>query len=627
MSGNTTRSRPHPSPLLQLDCAVVTYSSSSSTTERVLHFSSVTLVFVKNSQKFLNLWRLRVVKSCFSVLRLVPQLIQDALQETPVEIEQTSAGQQESIPQGPSNGDVNGETPRNVRESIEGQNNIDALSKPASDDVQDGPLQADVTDSCPELHGPVASESDSPVKAALVKTTSRDYISAPANSSPDGPDEGRASLGIVQEQGLKAFTESPVQSQPEVLNSAGHNVEDLHSPNQEKVGYRSSLHIAPSSKRTMAATFSGSRHVSERSETSIKTVTSTVHRQVVSSKQSYISTVTLPERDADSVVVSVSPSVTQLQGESPFDLENDAFKASNESTTFTRHAVASEVHRTVTQRNGSDSTNEFSASRVEEKLASYSSSSDKKPKVTYEINFESIGGLPVTEHYTITKTFNSLESEPHASFEALDSGSLVSGEKNGSTQTVKTVNREWSEDSGGNMSPSGSLLDIAKNDVIDEEEEEEEEEEKNETAGLKEARSESPLPDSDTESFMSAREDITSDTDTAAYMTAVPGGSSTSLDTDAALADSAADETITPVNSDTEVEHEEDGEEAGLRGPTTPQPPAEAGDDRSRSGTLKGLKDQMTSLGGAVTSDGDLGYRGDTEEGLESAEDLRTAGT
>lgn len=562
------------------------------------------------------------------MLLLVPQLVQDALQETPVEIKQTSAGQQESIPQGPSNGDVNEETPRNVRENIEGQNSSDALSKPANDDAQDGAPLADVTDSCPDLHGPVAPESDSPVKAALVKTISRDYISAPANSSPDGPDEGRASLGIVQEQGLKAFTESPVQSQPEGSNSTGHNVEDLHSPNQEKVGYRSSLHIAPSSKRTMAATFSGSRHVSERSETTVKTVTSTVHRQVVSSKQSYVSTVTLPERDADSVVVSVSPSVTQFQGESPFDLEKDAFEASNESTTFTRHAVASEVHRTVTQRNGSDSTNEFSASRVEEKLASYSSSTDEKPKVTYEINFESIGGVPVTEHYTITKTFNSLESKPHASFEALDSGSLVSGEKNGFTQTVKTVNREWSEDSSGSMSPSGSLLDIAKNDVIDEEEEEEDvEEEKNEKAGLKEARSESPLPDSDTESFMSAREDITSDTDTTAYMTAVPGGSSTSLDTDAALADSAADETITPVNSDTEVEHEEESEEAGLRAPATPQPPAEAGDDRSRSVTLKGLKEQMTSLGGAVTSDGDLGYRGDTEEGLESAEDLRTAGT
>lgn len=545
------------------------------------------------------------------MLLLVPDLVQDVLQETPVEIKQNSAEQQQSTPPELDNGDINGETPRNVTETIERRNSGDTLSKPTNDDFQDGPPLADVTDSCPELHGPVAPESDSPVKAALVKTISRDYISTPANSSPDVPDEGRAAFGVVQEQGLKAVTESPVQSQPEVSNSAEHNVEELHSTSQEKVGYRSSLHIAAPSRRTMAATFSGGRHVSERSDSSVKSVTSTAQKQVVSSKQSYVSTVTFPGRDADSVVVALSPSVAQLQEEPLFDLEGNAFKASNESTTLTRHSVVSEVHRTVTQRNGSDTTNEFSSSRVEEKSASYSSSSDKKPKVTYEINFESIRGAPIAEHYTIKKTFNPLGSVPHASFEALSSGSDV---KNGSKQTENTVSRQWSDDSSGDMSPSGSLLDIAKNNVIDEEEEGEAEN------------------DSDTESFMSAREYITSDTDTAAYMTAAPGGSSTSPDTDAALAaDSAADETITPVNSDTEVEYEEEAEEAGLNGPATPRPaaarPAAAEEDRGRSGTLKGLKEQMTTLGGAVTSDGDLGYRGDTEEGLESAEDLRTAGT
>lgn len=569
------------------------------------------------------------------MLLSVSELVQDALQETPMEIKQSNAEQQERTPPGADNGEINEETPQHVTGTMQEQNSSDALSKPASGDFQDGPPSGDVTDSRPELHGPVVAESDSPVKAALVKSISRDYISTPANSSPDVLDEGRATFSVVQEQGIKAVSESGVQSQPEVSNSAEH-IEELHSTSQEKTAYRSSLNIGASSRRTMAATFSGSRHVSERSESSVKTVTSTVHRQMVSSKQSYVSTVTLPERDTNNVIVSVSPSVAQLQAKSPFDLESHAFKASNESTTLTRHAVASEVHRTVTQSNGRDTTKEFSSSCVEEKSASYMSSSDEKPTVTYQINFESIQGIPVAEHYTIKKTFGPLESgSPHASFEAFDSGSSVSGAKNadrtasasttarneGSEQSGNFINRGWSEGSGGDMSPSGSLLDIAKNDVIDEEEEDDEQ------AGQHDTKAESPEQDSDSESFMSAREDITSDTDTAAYMTAPPGGSSTSLDTDVALGDSTADETITPVNSDTEVEFEEEAEEAGVRGDATPQQAAEAGNDCSRSGTVKGLKDQMTALGGVVTSDGDLGYRGDTEEDLESAEDLRTAGT
>lgn len=574
------------------------------------------------------------------MLLLVSELVEDAkrtgkgLQETPIEINQNSAEQQEITPPGPDNGDINGETPKHVTESIQAQNSSDVLSNPASNDFQDGLLSPDVTDSGTELHGPVASESDSPVKAALVKSISRDYISPPVNSSPDVPDEGRATLGVVQEQELKSVSESTLQSQPETPNSSDHNIEELHVTSPEKIGYRSSLNIAASSKRTMAATFSGSRPVSERSE--VKTVTSTVHQQVVSSKQSYVSSVTLPERDTDKVIVSVSPSAMQLQGESPFDLESHAFKSSNESTTLTRHMVASEVHRAVTQSNGRDTKNEFSSSRIEEKAASYSSSPDEKPKVTYEINFESIQGMPGAEQYTIKKTFNSLESVPHASLEALDSDSSgvengdstaaasTAARKDGSMQSGNSISQGWVEGSSGDMSPSGSLLDIAKNTVIDEEEEYEEEDQQD-TNNSKLVESESPEPDSDTESFMSAREDITSDTDTAAYMTAAPGGSSTSLDTEPALVDNPADETITPVNSDTEVEYEEDAEETGREG--TPQPGGEAGKDRSRSGTLKGLKEQMTLLGGVVTSDGDLGYRGDTEEGLASAEDLRTAGT
>ena len=546
------------------------------------------------------------------------------MQETPQAIKQSIVEQQESTSPEIRNGDINGETPSHGSESIQEQSS-DVLSEAASKDFHDAPPSEDVTDSIPELHEPMAPDRDSPVKAALVKTISQEYIPVPASTSTlmSGPEGGNeADLGVVQEQGIvelqpgvpnleltnatkQEHGNEAVDLQPEdpTLDAADATKRDAE---QKLTGYRSSLHIAPSSRRTMAASFSGSRHVSERSETSVKTVTSTVHRQAVSSKQSYVSTVTIPEHSNDSnVIVSVTPSVTQLTEESPFDLESQAFRASNKSTTFTQRAVTSEVHRTVTQSNGGNTKTDLSASRLEEKLASHSSS-DGDQTVTYEINFQ---GTPGTDPYIVKKTYSSsLDSAPHTSG--------VSGE----------------------MSPSGSLLEISSNTVIDEEEEYEreqidqpngvnEQEQADQSSGSsKSCGSESPEPDSDTESFMSAREDITSDTDTAAYMTAA-GGSSTSLYTDAAasLQDSSTEEATTPVNTDTEVEDEE--EEEKIQGSATPQPPEDAADERSRSGTLKSLQEQSTVLGSGVTSDGDLGYRGDTEEGLASAEDLRSAGT
>lgn len=559
------------------------------------------------------------------MLLIVSELAEDAkeaivgAQETVEAIKQNEADQQESTPPAATNGEINGETPSHGWESVPAQSSSDVLSEPANKDFHDGaPL--DVTDSIPDLHGPMVSESDSPVKAALVKTTSKDYIPAPAGSSPlmSAPEEGNvAQVVVVQEQGImesqpgvpsvdpansskQARGSEALDMQPAVPRLKLTNSTKPDAAEEKLGGYRSSLNISPSSRRTIAASFSGVRHASERSETSVKTVTSTVRQQVVSSKQSYVSTVTFPEQSNNSnVVVSVTPSVTLLSGESPFDLESHAFRASNKSTTLTQRAVTSEVRRTVTQTNGSETKTDFSASRLEEKLASHSSSgADKKQTVTYEINFQ---GTPGTEPYTVKKMYtSSLEGVPQTS---------------------------------GEMSPSGSLLEISGNTVIDEEEEYEQEqgdqpngahkqEQGDQRNGSKSGGSESPEPDSDTESFMSAREDITSDTDTAAYMTA--GGSSTSLYTDAvSLVDSSAEEATTPVNSDTEVEDEGEGQQ----GSATPQPPEDAAGDRSRSGTLKGLREQTIVLGSGVTSDGDLGYRGDTEEGLASAEDLRTAGT
>ena len=520
-------------------------------------------------------------------------------------IKQNISELQESTPPISRNSGIDGET-----ESVQKQNIGEVVSETASHDFTDAPLSQNVPDGDPaELLVAVAPEIDSPVKAALVKTTSQDYIPIPASLSPDmsAPDQGNvANLGVVQEQGVvdlkpddhttstknkrdnKAVVESELNLQPEVSRLDLTNSRK-HSPEEQLGGYRSSLNISPLSRRTMAASFSGSRHASERSEkNSGKTVTSSVRHQVVSSKQSYVSTVTIPEHsNKSSVIVSVEPSVTQLTEGSPFDLENHAFRASNESTTFTQHAVTSEVRRTVTQTNGSDTKTDFSASRLEEKLASYSSSADEKQTVTYEINFQ---GSPGTGPYTVKKKYTSLENVPSTS------------------------------EGFGEMSPSGSLLEISSNTVIDEEEEYEQD--KANGSGSKSARSESPEPDSDTESFMSAKEDMTSDTDTAAYMTA--GGSSASLYTDAvSLVDSSAEEATTPVNSDTEVEDEEE-----IQGPGTPQAPdREETGDRSRSGTVKGLREQTSILGSDVTSDGDLGYRGDSEEGLASTDDLRITGT
>ena len=525
-------------------------------------------------------------------------------QETAEVIKQNQVELQESAPPITKRQDFTEET------ETQKVNIDDVLLETASKDVTDAPSLEDVADGNPKFHVPVTPDIDSPVKAAVVKTISQDYIPNPVSSVPDmtTPDEGDlAYVGVVEQQGLMSVKHK--QEKNEVVFQSALNVQpkmpslDLtntrkQSTEEKSGGYRSSLSISPSSRRTMAASFTGSRHVTEKTETSVKTVTSTVQRHVVSSKQSYVSTVTIPEHSNNSnVVVSVKPNVVRLMDEPFFDQENHAFRASNESTTFTQHAVSSEVHRTVTQTNGGDTKTDFSALHLEEKITSRPSASDDKQTVTYKINFH---GRPGKEPYTVMKSYSSSEHVPNTG------------------------------DANGEMSPSGSLLEISTNTVIDEEEEYEQQQEhiprntENQQRGNQPipVRSESPEPDSDTESFMSAKEDVTSDTDTAAYLTA--GGSTASLYTDAvSLVDSSAEEASTPVNSDTEVE---DGNgETALS--DTPESPEENEDDRSRSDTLKGLREQTIILGSEVTSEGELGYRGDSEEGLASSDDLRTAGT
>ena len=484
---------------------------------------------------------------------------------------------------------------QNGLETTPGLSISDTRSEAISKDVEDAPPSVDITDSGTTLSGPVVAEKDSPVKAALVKSISKDYVPVSASSMSallSEPDDKQLTeqLEVVKELELQsAAMERGKEGEVHLTRSAKPNSEE------KSIGYRSSLNITPSSKRTMAASFTGSRNVTERNESCVKIATSTVSRQVVSSKHSYVSSVTLPEHSHNSnVVVSVTPSVTQQTEKSPSELDGHSFRASNESTTLTDETVTSEVHRTVTQASPSDTT-PLSASRLEETLTSNLSSPEDSERITYEINFQ---GRLGTDSYTVKKVdIPSLQNAPlHSS-----------------------VDRS--------MLPSVSVLEVSSNTVIDDEEEEYKQEVQGKGNDIgKLTGSESPEADSDTESFLSAKEDITSDTDIAAYMTA--GGSSTSLYTDAmSPVDSATEEATTPVNTDTEVEEEEnEDDETEEQGCVTPRSHTNEVSEGSDLATAKGLKEQTILLGNDVTSDAELGYGGDTEEDLASTEDLRSTG-
>ena len=474
----------------------------------------------------------------------------------------------------------------------------DTLSEAISKDVEDAPASVDITDSGTALGGPVVPEKDSPVKAALVKTISKDYVPVSASSMPallSEPDDKQLTeqLELELQSAANDFDLTKTAEVEREKEGEVHLPSAKSNSDEKSIGYRSSLNIT-SSKRTMAASFTGSRNVTERNESSVKIATSSISRQVVPSKQSYVSSVTLPDYSKNgNVIVSVTPSVTEKTEHSPSEGDGHSFRASNESTTLTHETVTSEVHRTVTQASRSDTT-PFTASRVEETLTSNSSSAENSQRVTYEINFQ---GRPGTESYTVKKVNGpSLQMAPlHSSAER-------------------------------SMSPSGSLLEVSSNTVIDEEEEYEQEDEGRGSDVGKLTGSESPEADSDTESFLSAKEDITSDTDIAAYMTAV--GSSTSLYTDAMpQVDSATEEATTPVNTDTEVEEEEnEDDETKEHECVTPRSHTKEASEGSDLAAVKGVKEQTILLGSDITSDAELGYRGDTEEDLASTEDLRSTG-
>ena len=121
---------------------------------------------------------------------------------------------------------------------------------------------------------------------------------------------------------------------------------------------------------------------------------------------------------------------------------------------------------------------------------------------------------------------------------------------------------------------------------------------------------------SDTDSFLSAREEVTSETDTTAYLTAQASGSTTSLDyqsldsdTDTVQLDISLDKAHTPVNSDLEDD---------VDGPTTPRTLFSTSHYGDRG--VQGGRTPSVDL-----TENELGYGADTES-VTSKEDLRQFG-
>ena len=167
---------------------------------------------------------------------------------------------------------------QNGLESTLARSISDTLSEAISKDVEDAPASLDITDSGTALGGPVVPEKDSPVKAALVKTISKDYIPVSASSMPallSEPDDKQLTeqLELVKELELQsAANDFDLTKTTEVERE---KEGELHLPSaksnsdEKSIGYRSSLNIT-STKRTMAASFTGSRNVTERNESSVK---------------------------------------------------------------------------------------------------------------------------------------------------------------------------------------------------------------------------------------------------------------------------------------------------------------------------------------------------------------------
>ena len=532
------------------------------------------------------------------------------------------------------------------------------------------------------VHGPINPDSDSPVKNALLKRTSQDYMNVPreeeliakdvsnavfAEACPQGLDDTRkAHMGVVPEEGGDIMAGPLLEGQPRpeaewgvfprlvegreaeekvATSESGcgqldHKEFDVHTSvvhcnhgNETELGELSAVEGLPS-----FAAQSLSISANESKEYSLGSQSHSTLHQVTHTQKTFVSSVTVAAHSKE-VLLKVSPSQV-TQAEQPASQE---LPESNEQ----KYRVTRSVAR---QNETSYAVESVTRDVTDQSLASVTKFSQEKPAVMseYKVTFEnSTGNVAVpeadTELFAAEKGETPAEERkpklsemPHVLHATSENSHQTETTRVTSTRIV-TVNYsaraaravelearavdsspETSESS--DETPSGSLMNISGNMVIDEEEECESGGHSEE--GASDREEESTDHDSDTESFMSAKDDVTSDTDTAGYVTAHATGSSASqeylsVDTDTDTIDfESAREDLTPVNSDTE-------EEGDMREPGTPVASRGALRDFEPVDQRGNLAEQMLQLGSGITSLGELGYRGDTEEGLASEEDLR----
>lgn len=442
--------------------------------------------------------------------------------------------------------------------------NLSCSSQEPGAEETDGERTQDTTDS--SLHGPI--KPNSPVKTALLKRTSRDYINVQAqavNVLAEAPsaDWGRAHVGVVREEveeGVEPTLDKRQQSnaerrEPITVATASASESRVHSEPRGP-GAQPSQQVTHSQEHFVSSvTFipHGSREVSLR-------VRSNEEAQTAAKQpgQKYRVTRSVArQQDRSYAVESMTRHVTEPASVAHFDQE--------------RPPTMSE-YRVTFQRSNEN----FVVPEADGNLFQYqepiTATDDKQPIPESTMGRHVAAALPNTAC---------------ARVEACESG---------------------------DMSPSGSLLNISFNTVIDEEEEEEGDEDGKAREEEQQRQGSADVSDeSDLESFASTRDYVTSDTDTAGYVTARVGSSSASqeylsLDTDTDTLDfESAREDATPVNSD------DDEDDGSLETPTARRGTLKDFESTAQQGRLDA---QTVLLDAAVASNSELGYRADTEEGL-----------
>ena len=454
--------------------------------------------------------------------------------------------------------------PQRISEVQQLPQNADMSCLPPEPGAEEADASPDTTDS--GLRGPVPPERDSPVKTALLKRTSRDYINVPAQAADvlaDTPAAtwSRAHVSVLREEVEQGMESSLAkQQQPDARSN---------EPIAADVAKASKLHVARNSSGGQP-----SHQVTYAREHFVSSVTFVPHGGQHGSRKVQPSTPAGPAAEEPSQRFRVTRGVARQQDKT--------------------YAVKSVTQHVTEQTN---------VMRVERESPSVMSA--------YKVTFEQTDG-------------NFAAPEPEGSLgDSREPTTATEDREPVPESTMGYQGMAAARDSaeGGDMSPSGSLLNISSNTVIDEEDEEAEDEEaEDEEAEDEPVQGEqhqhqgnaSASDESDLESFVSTRDDVSSDTDTAGYVTACVGSSSASqeylsVDTDTDTLDfESAREDATPVNTD----DEEDGR------PGTPTAGRSTLNDWEPASQLGRLDAQTLVLDAAVTSTNELGYRADSEEGL-----------